>query len=164
MNLGKDIKAAVLAAVLACAAAGWAAPPSSATPPPAASASAPASAFAAPPARALSAAGCQGPSCSGQDPYGTQCASGDVLTLEHQELQGRTVNLRWSRACEAAWAELTGASPGDDALVQNGTGETQHRAVASGTTTYSPMVNDRNLTVRACVTLRSGSQKCTLYH
>ncbi|GAA0441561.1 hypothetical protein GCM10009544_00200 [Streptomyces stramineus] len=94
-----------------------------------------------------------------------QCSTtGDVLTLEHQELQGRTINLRWSRDCQAAWAELTGGMPGDDALVQNSTGETQHRSIVSGSTTYSPMVNDENLTVRACVTLRSGSQKCTLHH
>ncbi|MEI5101782.1 DUF2690 domain-containing protein [Streptomyces sp. PmtG] len=151
MNLIRGATGTALAVGLAFATAGWTAPS--------------ATSQTAPSPRASAAVGCMGPTCSGQDPHSTQCSTtGDVLTLEHQTLQGRTVNLRWSHDCQAAWAELTGGSPGDDALVQNSTGETQHRAIASGTTTYSPMVNDQNLTVRACVTLRSGSQKCTFYH
>ncbi|MEU7103990.1 DUF2690 domain-containing protein [Streptomyces stramineus] len=152
MNPLRGAAGAVLAVGLGFAAVGWTAPSATGV-------------HAAPSTRVLTDVGCKGPTCSGQDPHAMQCSTtGDVLTLEHQELQGRTINLRWSRDCQAAWAELTGGMPGDDALVQNSTGETQHRSIVSGSTTYSPMVNDENLTVRACVTLRSGSQKCTLHH
>ncbi|WP_171170037.1 DUF2690 domain-containing protein [Streptomyces sp. I05A-00742] len=153
MNPMRGAAGAALAVGLAFATTGWTAPPASAV-------------HTAQSPRTPADVGCKGPTCSGQDPHSTQCSTtGTVLTLEHQELQGRTINLRWSQDCQAGWAELTGGVPGDDALVQNNTGETQHRAVTSGTTTYSPMVNDAPpLTVRACVTLQSGSQKCTFYH
>ncbi|WP_371614406.1 hypothetical protein [Streptomyces sp. NBC_00454] len=46
-----------------------------------------------------------------------------MLTLEHQQLQGRTINPRWRRGCQPAWAEVDDGAPWDDALVQRNTDE-----------------------------------------
>ncbi|MEU7060285.1 DUF2690 domain-containing protein [Streptomyces sp. NPDC046197] len=114
------------------------------------------------PARA--AVTCQGSTCSGQNPNTTGCASGNVRTLEDKSYFGRLIRLRYNPDCRAAWAQLISGIPSDSALVQNSQGLTYTSTISSGSDTFTMMVDDMNLTARACVTIQTVGQACTGWH
>lgn len=50
--------------------------------------------------------GCRGRSCAGRDPYLEHCDR-DSRSVHSLTAYGRTLTLRYSRACRAAWADVT---------------------------------------------------------
>lgn len=116
---------------------------------------------------------CSAASCHGLDPIETHCAD-DAVTIDDVVLDGRTVRLRYSAQCRAAWAQLWYGKPGDRAYVrtvENG----QTVAVNSitvmpwnGTSVYTPMVNDKDLKAQACTEFDhlpgDTGTKCTIFY
>ncbi|MBD0691971.1 hypothetical protein BG452_09965 [Streptomyces sp. CBMA123] len=86
------------------------------------------------------AGGCMGVSCSGLDPKATGCGD-DAVTLITADVQRMTIHVRYSARCRAAWAKLTGATPGDSASITTARGGHQTALVHWGYDAYSPMVD-----------------------
>ncbi|MER6627237.1 DUF2690 domain-containing protein [Streptomyces sp. NPDC000987] len=106
-------------------------------------------AFSAPAAEASATGTCYGSSCTGVEPNGTTCAS-DAITAKQVTSGGRTIQLRYSPSCRAAWGKITGASVGDWITVQNSSGTYKERRVNSGSDQHTVMVNDAGITSYAC--------------
>ncbi|MFB6958402.1 DUF2690 domain-containing protein [Streptomyces sp. NPDC056309] len=92
---------------------------------------------------------CYGSSCTGKEPNGTTCAS-DAITAKQITSQGRTIQLRYSPSCRAAWGRILGASVGDWIGVQSSSGSYYERRVTSGSDQHTVMVNDAGITAFAC--------------
>jgi hypothetical protein len=106
-------------------------------------------AFTAPAAHASAASTCYGSSCTGVEPNGTTCAN-DAITAKQVTNGGRTIQLRYSPSCRAAWGKITGASVGDWITVSNSSGTYKERRVNSGSDQHTVMVNDAGITSSAC--------------
>ncbi|MER5948458.1 DUF2690 domain-containing protein [Streptomyces sp. NPDC001904] len=106
-------------------------------------------AFTAPAAQASAAGTCYGSSCTGKEPNGTTCAN-DAITAKQVTSGGRTIQLRYSPSCRAAWGKITNASVGDYISVSNSSGTYKERQVASGNDQHTVMVNDAGITSWAC--------------
>ncbi|MFJ6214454.1 DUF2690 domain-containing protein [Streptomyces sp. NPDC092296] len=103
---------------------------------------------------------CRADGCQGRDPYTTGC-SHDARTAAAVRVDGRTVQLRYSARCRAAWAELAPGGPpgglpgglaveGDDGTV----------LAAAWPRTRSPMLTTSDPThTRACGTIND-TQAC----
>ncbi|MFB6985672.1 DUF2690 domain-containing protein [Streptomyces sp. NPDC056304] len=102
----------------------------------------------APAAHASATGSCYGSSCTGKEPNGTTCAS-DAITAKQVTSGGRTIQLRYSPSCRAAWGKITGASVGDWITVDNGSAY-EERQVNSGSDQHTVMVNDAGVTSSAC--------------
>lgn len=113
----------------------------------------------APTAHASAAASCYGSSCNGVEPNGTTCAS-DAITAHSTTLSGRTIQLRYSPSCRAAWGKISGATVGNSVDVLNTNGNYQSATVNSGSDTHTRMVNDAGITSDACGYVGSSSA-CT---
>ncbi|GAB3666676.1 DUF2690 domain-containing protein [Streptomyces sparsus] len=113
------------------------------------------------PTTSANAATCYAGSCDGVNPIGTSCAK-DAITAASRSYQGKTIQLRYSPSCRAAWGRLFGAAHTDWVSVQNSKGirqETVHRG--NGGDLITKMVNDRNLVARACAGNSSYGYGCT---
>jgi hypothetical protein len=106
-------------------------------------------AVAAPAAQAAPAATCVGSQCNGREPNGTTCA-GDAVTVRQVSSAGRSIQLRYSPSCRAAWGRIAGASVGDWISVKNSSGTYYERRVSSGSDQHTVMVNDAGITAYAC--------------
>lgn len=106
-------------------------------------------AFTAPTAHAAAAGTCYGSSCTGIEPNGTTCAN-DAITAKQVTSGGRTIQLRYSPSCRAAWGKILGASVGDWISVSNSSGTYRERRVNSGSDQHTVMVNDAGITSYAC--------------
>jgi hypothetical protein len=99
------------------------------------------------------AVGCYAGSCYKQDPTEMGCGADAVTGAQVWTSTSSLVELRWSNACQAAWARIRYARPGD--LIEvNGPGDT-HQAwtVQQGYTEgWTNMVSDRSYveTATAC--------------
>jgi hypothetical protein len=101
---------------------------------------------------ARAAAPCSGSACDGKDPE-IYCG-GDARTARQVQLGGALLELRYSPSCRAAWARISSASwtGGSKArplarVVRNSDGRTYTCFVPSGgTSCYTMMVNDANVT------------------
>jgi hypothetical protein len=94
---------------------------------------------------------CLGPTCTGKDPNATGCAS-DARTVRSTSVDGIAVELRYSPTCRAAWSRIRNGGSGDIARVENNIGQSYSRSITGGNDVYTPMVNDMNVTARACGT------------
>ena len=73
------------------------------------------------------------------------------------------VEVRYSKTCQAAWARITQAAPGDQVDVTASGGAKQTGAVDTDTDAYTPMVAVKDAgDATACVTLKATGEKgCT---
>ncbi|MCK7621739.1 YjfA family protein [Streptomyces sp. RS10V-4] len=101
---------------------------------------------------------CTGRTCLGQDPYREKCDR-DGATLHALNAYGHQLRLRYSRACQSAWAEVEPAR-GTARLVLTAVGRTA-QAASGGSRT--DMVAAGQLPARACVEA-AGHQLCVTEH
>jgi hypothetical protein len=106
---------------------------------------------------------CTGDGCTGKDAESMGC-SGDLVTTTQTATVGTTVvEVRYSRACGAAWGRITQAAQGDQVEVSTDRSRQQGSvAVAGDRSAYTPMVAVKDAgEANACVTLASGEKGCT---
>ncbi|NGN67959.1 DUF2690 domain-containing protein [Streptomyces sp. A7024] len=112
---------------------------------------------------------CAGDDCTGKDPEEMACGGMEFAnTPDSVAVAGATVEVRYSKSCDAAWARISGATPGDTIRITvQPAGEkavTRSAAVTSGGTTYTKMVAAADSAdAKACVDrTKSGAGKaCT---
>ncbi|MGW4564716.1 DUF2690 domain-containing protein, partial [Streptomyces sp. NPDC004561] len=98
---------------------------------------------------------CAGSACTGKDAETMGC-SGDLVTTARTATVGTTtLEVRYSKACGAAWGRITGGAPGDKVQVSaGGIRQTGDITAAGDTIAYTPMIAVKNATeARACATL-----------
>lgn len=106
---------------------------------------------------------CSGATCTGQDPENMGCG-GELAQTANSVTVGTTlVEVRYSKTCQAAWARITQAAPGDQVDVTASGSAKQTGAVDTDTDAYTPMVAVKDAgDATACVTLKATGQKgCT---
>lgn len=107
---------------------------------------------------------CSGAGCTGKDAEAMGC-SGDLVTTASTATVGATVvEVRYSKACGAAWGRITQAGQGDKVEVSAGKVSEQSGSITEvgDTIAYTPMVAVKDAgAAKACVTLASGQQGCT---
>jgi hypothetical protein len=106
---------------------------------------------------------CSGAECTGQDPENMGCG-GELAQTANSVTVGTTlVEVRYSKTCQAAWARITQAAPGDQVDVTASGAAKQTGAVDTDTDAYTPMVAVKDAgDATACVTLQATGQKgCT---
>ncbi|UUU31847.1 DUF2690 domain-containing protein [Streptomyces sp. CA-210063] len=107
------------------------------------------------PSRALTK--CRGESCYGIDPQHSTCRE-DAATYYRGGTEGMVVELRFSPACQAAWAKMSGTSQGDVVRVKNKKGDTRHYTQQWGYDAHTTMVEALNPDgVQACAVLTGGT-------
>lgn len=106
---------------------------------------------------------CAGAGCTGKDAESMGC-SGDLVTTAKSATVGATVlEVRYSKACGAAWGRITQAAQGDEVQVKVGTAEQSGNITTVGDTiAYTPMLAVKDAgEATACATLASGQKGCT---
>jgi hypothetical protein len=106
---------------------------------------------------------CSGAACTGQDPENMGCG-GELAQTANSVTVGTTlVEVRYSKTCQAAWARITQAAPGDQVDVTASGAAKQIGAVDTDTDAYTPMVAVKDAgDATACVTLKATGEKgCT---
>jgi hypothetical protein len=102
---------------------------------------------------AAHAATCYGNGCINLDPEATGCAA-DATTPRSVVTSGRTVELRYSPTCRAAWGRVRNAAAGDTVFIHSSAGTEERATVGSGATSaYTRMLGDAGLTAYACLYL-----------
>ncbi|MFK8912431.1 DUF2690 domain-containing protein, partial [Streptomyces sp. YS-3] len=105
---------------------------------------------------------CVRDSCTGQDPETMGCGGAFARTVASAKIGAALVQVRYSPTCQAAWARIQQAAPGDEVRIGSG-------ATAGGTGTvdadkeaYTRMLAvDGPGSAQACATLVSGKKGCT---
>jgi hypothetical protein len=100
------------------------------------------------------ATGCYASGCYGKDPQAMGCGADAVTGASVVMPDGALVELRWSYACQAAWARITGARA-DEWLFANGPASQVASTFVDApgqTSGWTPMVMDRSYvdTANAC--------------
>ncbi|MBS2539124.1 DUF2690 domain-containing protein [Catenulispora sp. NF23] len=109
---------------------------------------------------------CRGQLCAGADPQIANCGY-DARTVTTRTLLGDTgpllnVQLRYSPACQAAWAKVADGRPGDTVSVQTAAGQQQSSMIHYGIDGYTPMIDvTASASVTACAT-DAGARVCTV--
>ncbi|MER7970571.1 DUF2690 domain-containing protein [Streptomyces sp. NPDC096080] len=108
---------------------------------------------------------CAGDSCTGKDAEAMGCTTDAtaVTTAKTAVVGTVTVEVRYSRTCEAAWGRITQAVQGDQVVVTAGKVKQSDAISEVGDTiAYTPMVavKDAGEAV-ACATLASAEKGCT---
>jgi hypothetical protein len=102
---------------------------------------------------AAHAASCYALDCTNKDPQATGCAA-DAITAKSVVTQGRTVELRYSRTCRAAWGRVRNGVAGDRVYLYSSAGLAESASVAAGATSaYTLMLDDAGYTAYACLYL-----------
>ncbi|MEU5167267.1 helix-turn-helix domain-containing protein [Streptomyces mutomycini] len=106
--------------------------------------------------------GCGGADCTGADPEAMGCGGRFADTVARATVGGGLVEVRHSKACGAAWARITQASPGDTLRITTGSSEQDGTVEADADAdAYTPMVAVKKASdAEACVTLASGETGC----
>ncbi|MFF9373895.1 DUF2690 domain-containing protein [Streptomyces griseoluteus] len=105
---------------------------------------------------------CSGVSCTSVEPTTTVCAQ-DATTAYTGRGYGVLVELRYSARCHAAWARMSGTSPGDRIMltVQHDEKNSQEYRQQTGKTAHTPMAHVDSLTgVRACALVDARGTVC----
>ncbi|MEU6275859.1 DUF2690 domain-containing protein [Streptomyces populi] len=105
---------------------------------------------------------CEAEGCSGKSPVSTNCAL-DGQTLGLTRNKNMVIELRYSKACAAAWGRITYASKSAIVDADNSAGVSFATPVHWGNDVYSPMVSvTGRMTAWACGTLpKGGARECT---
>lgn len=104
------------------------------------------------PADPVTIMACSGSACDGKDPA-VYCQS-DADTVQSIRLGQALLELRYSLSCRAAWAKISNADwePYSQfasfAVIHRNSDGREYRCTvpSTGTSCYTPMVNDRNVT------------------
>ncbi|MGY1498117.1 DUF2690 domain-containing protein [Streptomyces sp. QTS52] len=106
---------------------------------------------------------CSGAACTGKDPENMGCGGQLAQTANSVTVGTTLVEVRYSKTCQAAWARITQAAPGDQVDVTASGAAKQTGAVDTDTDAYTPMVAVKDAgDATACVTLKATGQKgCT---
>ncbi|MEU7566042.1 DUF2690 domain-containing protein [Streptomyces fradiae] len=107
--------------------------------------------------------GCYRGACDGQDPHTMGCGGAYASTVASTIVGGALVEVRHSTVCEASWARVSRAAPGDtvEVTAAGATAARTARADADGDA-YTPMVVvPAGTGATACATLRGGATGCT---
>ncbi|MEU4254920.1 DUF2690 domain-containing protein [Streptomyces fradiae] len=107
--------------------------------------------------------GCYRGACDGQDPHTMGCGGAYASTVASTIVGGALVEVRHSTVCEASWARVSRAAPGDtvEVTAAGATAARAARADADGDA-YTPMVVvPAGTGATACATLRGGATGCT---
>ncbi|MCC9709227.1 XRE family transcriptional regulator [Streptomyces sp. MNU76] len=106
---------------------------------------------------------CSGKGCDGKDPETMGCIGNLVRTTDEATIGTTRVEVRYSKACQAAWARITGAAQGDEVQVTVGkTKQTAAIEAAGDNIAYTQMVAVKDAgEATACATLASGQKGCT---
>ncbi|MEU5534663.1 DUF2690 domain-containing protein [Streptomyces sp. NPDC020362] len=106
---------------------------------------------------------CSGSACAGKDAEAMGCTGDLVTTAQSATVGTTTLEVRYSKACGAAWGRITGASRGDRVQVSAGKARRTGDITDVGDTiAYTPMVAVKDAAeAKACATLASGRTGCT---
>ncbi|MCC3775238.1 XRE family transcriptional regulator [Streptomyces sp. UNOB3_S3] len=107
---------------------------------------------------------CTGAACAGKDPETMGCGGAHATTAGSATVGASFLEVRYSKACGAAWARITQAAPGDTLRI-SGTGTravTESGRVDKGADGHTRMipVSDSHQ-ASACAALVSGRKGCT---
>ncbi|AGP57150.1 helix-turn-helix domain-containing protein [Streptomyces rapamycinicus] len=109
---------------------------------------------------------CAGQDCTGQDPQAMGCGTSATTTAD-VTVGTAYVEVRYSKTCEAAWARITRATPGDVIQVKapgadGGAARSQSGRVGADGDAYTKMIPvDSPARATACATLGGGTRACT---
>ncbi|MFC9928507.1 DUF2690 domain-containing protein [Streptomyces sp. NPDC127190] len=106
---------------------------------------------------------CAGAACTGKDPETMGCTGDLVITARSAAVGSTVLEVRYSKACGAAWGRITGATQGDQVRISAGRLRETGRITAVGDAiAYTPMVAVRSAgEATACAALASGRTGCT---
>ncbi|MGW4996904.1 DUF2690 domain-containing protein [Streptomyces hydrogenans] len=106
---------------------------------------------------------CTGADCGGLDPEGMGCGGPLAVTVDRMRLGGALVEVRHSEVCAAAWARISGGTPGDEVSVQAGTAIQVANVLEGGDSgAYTAMIPvPSGSAARACAALSGGEDGCT---
>ncbi|OIK03003.1 hypothetical protein BIV25_00570 [Streptomyces sp. MUSC 14] len=106
---------------------------------------------------------CAGSACTGKDAEAMGCSGELVSTARTAAVGAATLEVRYSKACGAAWGRITGATRGDKVEVSAGTVRQSGEITAVGDAiAYTPMIAVKDAAqAKACATLASGRTGCT---
>ncbi|WP_405478776.1 DUF2690 domain-containing protein [Streptomyces sp. NBC_00009] len=93
--------------------------------------------------QAESTPSCSGRTCVGLDPKTARCDAGAV-TLRDEGRSTMLLEIRYSPRCDAVWAKLTGAAPGDTVTISTTPSRRQSASVHTGKTQYTSMLAVEN--------------------
>ncbi|GAA1095520.1 MULTISPECIES: helix-turn-helix domain-containing protein [Streptomyces violaceusniger group] len=109
---------------------------------------------------------CAGQDCTGQDPQAMGCGASATTTAD-VTVGTAYVEVRYSKTCEAAWARVARATPGDVIQVRTpgangGAARSQSGRVGADGDAYTKMIPvDSAARATACATLGGGTRACT---
>lgn len=107
---------------------------------------------------------CTGRSCQGEDPRATWCSSGSETVAKRRTDSGVWFEVRYRRACRAAWGRMWFSRPGDRLVVtlageQREVGDTDP-AKTDGYHTTPMLTTDTPRRVSACYVPERGPKTC----
>jgi len=112
------------------------------------------------PARSAGAE-CGGEDCTGRDPEAMGCGGPHVRTVAEAVVGEARVEVRYSEACGAAWARVSGAGPGDTLRITTAEASQHGEVGASGRARTLMVAAATPGAASACVTTPAGAQGCT---
>ncbi|MGI5402413.1 XRE family transcriptional regulator [Streptomyces sp. CA-135486] len=105
---------------------------------------------------------CSGKDCTGQDPETMGCGGQFAKTVSSATVGNALVEVRYSKTCQAAWARITRAAPGDTVQISAGGEGAQNGLVNADNDAYTPMTAVTGpADAKACATLKTGGKGCT---
>lgn len=105
---------------------------------------------------------CSGKDCTGQDPETMGCGGQFAKTVSSATVGKAFVEVRYSKTCQAAWARITRAAPGDTVQISVGGEGAQNGLVNADNDAYTPMTAVTGpADAKACATLKTGVKGCT---
>ncbi|MER7159136.1 helix-turn-helix domain-containing protein [Streptomyces lydicus] len=104
---------------------------------------------------------CSGADCAGKDPEAMGCGGTRATSASRGTSGGALIEVRYSTVCQAAWARISGAAPGDRATVSAGGRRVTARVRRDGAA-YTAMVQVTGdpAKVSACGTTAAGANVC----
>lgn len=107
---------------------------------------------------------CTGGACTGKDPESMGCGGQRATSAGSATVGTAYLEIRYSKACAAAWARITQGAPGDTFRVSAAT-VTGSGRIQRGTDGHTTMVAvSAPGEARACAVLASGRRGCTAPH
>ncbi|MGW3399206.1 DUF2690 domain-containing protein [Streptomyces hydrogenans] len=109
------------------------------------------------------ATGCTGTECEGRDPKRMNCGADAVTVRTGSIPKDLVIELRYSKACQAAWGRISFAQVGATVVVNNSDGAAQADVVHFDRDVYSPLIaapDDGSVWVCAALP-KDGPRSCT---
>ncbi|MER5205238.1 DUF2690 domain-containing protein [Streptomyces sp. NPDC002825] len=109
------------------------------------------------------ATGCTGTGCEGRDPKKMNCGADAVTVRTGSIPKDLVIELRYSKACQAAWGRISFAQIGATVVVNNSDGAAQADVVHYDRDVYTPLIaapDDGSVWVCAALP-KDGARSCT---